>query len=353
MDHKKIAFRMVARCVLYIAIYSITVIFLMFILGRYPQIFPFSPQTELQTMAMMAIILVTGWIIIVYRFIRKSLWYVQQVAEAADHLIHEEGEAILLPAEIKPVQDRMNRVREEALRNKTLAKEAEQRKNDLVAYLAHDLRTPLTSIIGYLSLLQEAPDMPSEQRRGYTGIALEKAERLEGLINEFFEITRFSMTEFTLQPEHTNLSRMLEQIASEFSVDLAEKNMSWDLDILQGVEIKCDPGKLARGLDNLIKNAIKFGYPSTPVTFKLTDQGDGVTITLSNRGDDIPEDKLERIFDQFFRLDPARQTSRGGAGLGLAIAKEIIQLHNGEVRAFSREGVTTFRVILPKAGPAK
>lgn len=353
MDHKKIAFRMVVRCVLYIVIYSICVVAVLFLMGRYAWFLPIAPKSQWEAVAMLGLALVVGWIVIVYRFIKKGLWYVQQVAEASNHLIDQADKPILLPEEIKPIQDSMNQAREEALRNKILAKEAEQRKNDLVAYLAHDLRTPLTSIIGYLSLLNEAPDMPIAQRSGYTGIALEKAVRLEGLINEFFEITRFSMTEFTLEPAWTNLSRMMEQMASEFAIDLREKSLSWELDIPQNVEIRCDSGKLARALDNLIKNAIKFSYAGSPITFRLLSGKDRVTIFLSNLGDDIPNNKLQRIFEQFFRLDPARQTSRGGAGLGLAIAKEIIDLHQGEIRAFSQDGITTFRVTLPTAGPAK
>lgn len=176
-------------------------------------------------------ICLVGWAVITYYFISKPMRYLDEIVAASEQLARPTAEPIILPGVMKNVQDELNLVREQALRNAYLAKEAEQRKNDLIVYLAHDLKTPLTSVIGYLSLLRDEPRISQELRARYTGIALNKAERLEELVNEFFDITRFNLTTLTLEPERINLSRMLEQIANEFLPILKEKELRWALDI--------------------------------------------------------------------------------------------------------------------------
>ena len=155
-----------------------------------------------------------GWAGITYRFISRPLRYLDQVAAAAGKLAHPSEEPILLPEDLAQTEYELNQVRLRALRDARAAQEAEQRKNDLIVYLAHDLKTPLTSVIGYLTLLWDEPQISQELRAKYTGIALHKAQRLEDLINEFFDITRFSLSHTGPgSTERMNLSRMLEQIA--------------------------------------------------------------------------------------------------------------------------------------------
>ncbi|MFR4798362.1 MAG: sensor histidine kinase, partial [Lentihominibacter sp.] len=250
-------------------------------------------------------------------------------------------------APMKNVQDELNLFREQALRNERAAREAEQRKNDLIVYLAHDLKTPLTSVIGYLSLLRDEPQISSDIRAKYTGIALEKAQRLEDLINEFFDITRFNLSTPALEEEPTNLSRMLEQISYEFNPILSEKNLSLDTDIAPDIEILCDRNKMERVFDNLIRNAINYSYPNTRINLTMSPGKIGIDIIVSNHGKTIPADKLDRIFEQFFRLDSSRSTSTGGSGLGLAISKEIVELHGGLISASSENEMITLTVTLP------
>lgn len=154
----------------------------------------------------------------------KPLGYLDNIINAAERLSQPDEEPIQLPDTMRDVENELNLIREQALRSVAAAKEAEQRKNDLVVYLAHDLKTPLTSVIGYLTLLRDEPQISTELRSKYTGIALTKAERLEELINEFFDITRFNLTSLTLDEETVNLTRMLEQITYEFNPVLAEKD---------------------------------------------------------------------------------------------------------------------------------
>ncbi len=326
---------------------------------------------------MVAIILI-GWTLITHHFITLPLRYLDEIVGASGKLITSREESVRLSEILREVEEQLNRFRLQGLSAEAMAKEAEQRKNDLVIYLAHDLKTPLTSVIGYLSLLQDEPQISPQLRERYTGIALDKALRLEDLIGEFFDITRFNLTTLTLEPEQVNLSRMLEQITYEFLPVLSDKGLSWQLDIRPEVQMNCDSDKLQRVFDNLIRNAVNYSYPDTVVSLSMEivqePQGTAVPgapglhrplalqgpasssngpetawvrIKISNHGRTIPPEKLGRIFEQFFRLDSSRSTSTGGAGLGLAISKEIAELHGGQIQAESKNEQITFTLWLP------
>lgn len=289
-----------------------------------------------------------AWFIITYYFMARPLRYLDEIINASTQLAIPGQDPIILPSDaLKSVQDDLNQVREQAYRNAMLAKEAEQRKNDLIVYLAHDLKTPLTSVIGYLTLLHDEPEISTELRAKYVGIALNKAERLEDLINEFFDITRFNLTTLTLENEHTNLSRMLEQITSEFTPILTEKRLYWNTNIMPDVHMICDRDKLERVFDNLIRNAVNYSYPDTAISLSMSSDGEKIDIRIANHGKTIPPEKLSHIFEQFFRLDSSRSSSTGGAGLGLAISKEIVELHGGAITAQSENESISFTVLLP------
>lgn len=289
-----------------------------------------------------------GWLAISYRFIACSAQDQAWLLAGAEALGHPSETPIQMPARMKGAEDQLNLVREQALRSARAAKEAEQRKNDLVVYLAHDLKTPLTSIIGYLSLLQDEPQISPEARARYTSIALEKAERLEDLINEFFDITRFSLTHLELEKQEIDLKRMLEQMASEFEPALSDRRIQCRLELSAPLFLVCDPNKIARVFDNLFNNACHYACPDSVLVVAGRDEDDQVVITFRNVGPTIPPEKLERMFEQFFRLDPSRGTRSGSAGLGLAIAKEIVQAHGGTIIAQSADEQVVFIVTLPR-----
>ncbi len=291
--------------------------------------------------------LLAGWLAITHGFLRRPLKYLDDVVGAAEHLAGRADAPVSLPPALREIEDQLNLVREQSLRAEMEAREAQRRKDELLVYLAHDLKTPLTSVIGYLNLLADAPDLPAAQRARYTGIALDKALRLEDLLNEFFEITRFNLSHLELETRAVDLTRMLEQVADEFAPALADRGMRCDLRLPARMTYVCDPDKMARVFDNLLRNACSYGDAGTAVEVEGAMDAEGVALTFVNHGRTIPPEKLERLFDRFYRLDSARGTGAGGAGLGLAIAREIVEAHGGTVTAESADGRVAFRVRLP------
>ncbi len=228
-----------------------------------------------------------------------------------------------------------------------MLKEESTRKNDLIVYLAHDLKTPLTSIIGYLSLLKEIPEMPIAQQSNYINITLDKALRLEKLINEFFDITRYNLSQISLEKESINLYYMLVQLTDEFYPIFQAHGNTISLHADENLILYGDSEKLARVFNNILKNAVAYSYPNTEIQVFASGNEKEIHIDFQNRGKTIPKHKLESIFEKFFRLDESRSINTGCAGLGLAISKEIITLHGGTIWAESEQEQTTFHIILP------
>lgn len=267
-----------------------------------------------------------------------------------DYMKHDREAAEVFPAEFAEISVQMAEIKANMQRHEQAMKEEASRKNDLITYLAHDLKTPLTSVVGYLSLLEEAPDMPSEQRAKYVHITLEKALRLEKLINEFFEITRYNLQQIVLEKETVDVGFMLLQMTDEFFPVLHEHGNTVKLELPENageVKVYADAEKLARVFNNILKNAVAYSYPDTEIVVRFEEREGRVRIFFQNSGRTIPKQKLDSIFEKFFRLDDARTTNSGGAGLGLAIAKEIVTLHGGTITAESDNEITTFLVELP------
>lgn len=235
------------------------------------------------------------------------------------------------------------------MKNEELLKRETQRTKDLITYLAHDLKTPLASVIGYLNLLIDSPELTTEQRAKFLQITLDKAGRLEELINEFFDITRFSLQDIHLDKTAVDMVLLTQQMIEEFYPLLSEKNQRLTYEGPEALVIEADSEQLARVLNNLFKNALSYGVADSEIQVKLTESIDKIYLTVSNNGITIPQRQLEMIFDKFYRLDHARSTKTGGAGLGLAIAKEIMLAHDGTIHAVSENGLTTFELELPKS----
>ncbi len=353
---RKLAWRLIVRFFAEISIFTVFIIFLYFFViiikgfwiwrgteWIYPLLHWLNDRFEL----FLFLLLAAGYLIILVRCLMKPAAYLEQVVGAVEQIYNEKEDLIQLPSYLKEVEQQMNHIKLDVARSKRAAKEAEQRKNDLVVYLAHDLKTPLTSVIGYLTLLRDEGEISPALREKYLSISLDKAERLEDLINEFFEITRFSLTSLTLELSRVNLTRMLEQLVYEFQPMFEEKGLKCTLNAPPDFMLRMDVAKMQRVLDNLLKNAVNYSFEGGAIEIEAAPSEKELTLTVLNHGNTIPKEKLERIFEQFYRLDTARTSKSGGAGLGLAIAKEIVELHGGRITAFSEDEVIRFDVVVP------
>ena len=304
--------------------------------------------TDLRTSIIpILIIWVIGTLVLLYRLLKKTFGYIDEVGKATEDLVNKDVEYIELPDELEEIQKRMNHLKRESEKNEKLAKENEEKKDELIVYLAHDIKTPLTSMIGYLSILNEIDDMPKKKQKNYISIALDKSYRLEDLINELFDVARFNSEKIVLEKEELNLNLMLEQIIDDFYPTLREVNKSIKLNYDEPISINGDSDKLSRVFNNLIKNAISYSKEESEIVINLKKDNNNAIVEVINKGKQISKEKLSKIFEKFYRLDSARTSRTGGSGLGLAIAKDIVELHNGTIIAESNEEETTFRVTLP------
>lgn len=308
-------------------------------LGLYERTF----RKHADAMIMLSILLVSAGLF--YFYLHWLCGYFQAVSAGMDALLRDAPGEISLPPELLPIERKMNLAKRAMEQQKSDILLAEQKKKDLVMYLAHDLKTPLASAVSYLNLLRDERQLSEELRERYLAVSLAKAERLEDLINEFLEIARYSLSGITLQSCEINLTRLLEQLVYELQPILEEKGLTCRLAAPEDMLLKCDADKMQRVFDNLLRNAVLYSYNGTEITVEAECGGDEVTLKFSNHGMTIPAEKLERIFEQFYRLDTGRGSS--GNGLGLAIAKQIITLHKGTITVESGDGLTVFTVTLP------
>ena len=245
--------------------------------------------------------------VIIYRFISKYVNSINEVYNSLDSILKEDNETIKLP----------------------------------------NLKTPLTSIIGYLTLLSDEKDISKKSQEKYIKIALDKALRVEELTNQFFDITRYNLHDMPINKKQINISYLLEQLVDECYPMLEKNNLKCNLKVPEKVMYMGDGDKLARAFDNLLKNAINYSYENTTIEIELNENDKGIIIKFRNKGDKIPEYKLSKIFEKFYRGDDSRKSTTGGSGLGLAITKEIIELHGGNIMVKNDDEFIEFNILLP------
>ena len=284
--------------------------------------------------------------VIIYIFISKYVNSINEVYNSLDLILKENNETIKLPSEVNEFTEKLNDIKNDYITSKNNAKEAEQKKNDLIMYMAHDLKTPLTSIIGYLTLLNDEKNISKELQEKYIKIALDKSLRVEELTNQFFDITRYNLHSMPINKTELNITYLLKQLIDECYPMLEKNNLKCVLNAPDKVNYLGDGDKLARAFGNLLKNAISYSYKDTVIEINVIEELDKLYITFRNKGAKIPDYKLEKIFEKFYRGDESRTSSTGGAGLGLAITKEIIELHNGKISVKNDDEYIEFDIIL-------
>ena len=292
--------------------------------------------------------------VVFYLLEKASLDYIKDISEGVEeiasgnlsHVIPVKGDD-----EFSQVAESINHMTDDLKELLVFEREAEQQKTDLITNIAHDLRTPLTSIIGYLELLsgKNYDVLNDGQRKKYLKIAFNKSKRLEQLIKDLFDFTKLSYGRITMKVEYLDIVKLLEQLLEEAYPAFKERDMSYEFRTnTDSQEIMGDPVLIARLFDNLIGNAIKYGKDGKKVIIRLHSdiEADTVTVKVINFGFVIDEKDMEHIFEKFYRADRARSTETGGTGLGLAIVKNITEMHGGSVNVSSDLKGTVFTVKL-------
>lgn len=280
----------------------------------------------------------------------KSIAYIGRISDAMSNI--SEGDLntsveVIGDDEFASMAENLNKMVEDLRNLMDKEREAERSKNELITNVAHDLRTPLTSIIGYLELLSGKVEMPPQMQRKYIDIAYSKAKRLEKLIEDLFGFTKLNYGKISMHMAKVDIIKLLSQLLEESYPNFADKGLSYELQSnVPAKVITADGNLLARLFDNLINNAIKYGADGKRVIVKVTAGSSSVQVSVTNYGYVIPAEELPLIFEKFYRVEQSRSTHTGGTGLGLAIVKNIVDMHGGTITVNSDLNGTVFTVTL-------
>ena len=254
--------------------------------------------------------------------------------------------------EFSEIADSINEMSRNLSQNMESQKAAERTKDELITNVAHDLRTPLTSILGYLDLLTQGDFLTDDQRQKYLSIVSNKARQLETLVKDLFDYTRYDKDKVKIKKEILDLNLFMPQIVDEFYPSFVDNQLECRTDFYDGaLNIEGNGELLARAIGNLMSNAIKYGAEGKLVEVKTGRMDKMACVAVINYGKIIPEEDLDKIFDKFYRVESSRSLKTGGTGLGLAIAKNIVTLHDGKIWATSDESGTRFQIELPEVRP--
>ena len=246
-----------------------------------------------------------------------------------DYRIREEGND-----EIRTIASNINHMAEEINKKIVAQRNAEKTKADLITNVSHDLRTPLTSIMGYIGLVKDGRYDSEETKKEYLDIAFNKSEKLKVLIEDLFEYTKFNNDGIKINKVEVNLNGFIFQLIEELMPLFEENNLT----ILKSTSreamlVDLDPDKMLRVFENLFTNAVKYSYKPGEISVSIYECEGYAIVVIRNRGQHIPKEKVDKLFDRFYRVDESRNANTGGSGLGLAISKNIVELHEGQIYA--------------------
>ena len=282
---------------------------------------------------------------------RKSFVYIDRISETMENIAGGDLNAFVEvdgDDEFSGMAENLNLMTEDIRNLMDRERESERTKNELITNIAHDLRTPLTSIIGYLEILVQKQDLPEETRARYVEIAYTKSKKLQQLINDLFSFTKLTYGKIAMRVSGLDLVKLLSQLLTEFYPSFEEAGLQYELESnVPALMITADPNLLARLFENLVNNAIKYGAEGKRIRVKVRGTEKTAEVRVINYGKVIPADELPMIFDRFYRVEQSRSSSTGGTGLGLAIAKNIVEMHGGTISVTSDLSGTSFIVTLP------
>ncbi|OMF16521.1 two-component sensor histidine kinase [Paenibacillus amylolyticus] len=300
---------------------------------------------------LMIVVGVLGFVLFFFLFSRKVMRVLDEITAGIQEVAKGELShriEVKTSDEFGVVAASINQMAEQLQLSLQEERNAVAAKNDLITGISHDLRTPLTSILGFLEYIEKDRYQDEIEMRYYVSIAYEKSLTLRKLIDDLFEYTRVSGGSLPLSLQALNLNSFLMQLAEEFAPMLEEAGMEYK--IIGGQEplwIQAAPGELVRAYENLFSNAIRYGSQGKLMEIGLALEGKEAVVRISNYGEPIPTQDLPHLFDRFYRVDKSRSQDTGGTGLGLAIAKSMIELHRGSIVAYSENGRTDFVTRFP------
>ena len=287
------------------------------------------------------------FLLFIKRIVKDMTYISDRIIDIADG---KSDEKIIIERqdEIGEIAGRINEMTEQINQLITSERDALQSNNDLIACVAHDLRTPITSVKGYLDLALDTKHYDLEQRQKYVRIAQTKANRLEYLIHDLFNYTKLTSGEITLHRSKIDLVQLVEQMVEEFYPLFQEEELECTTKYnISYLEMNMDGELIARAVQNLLSNAIKYGKDGKHVYVELECLEQEVQIRVTNYGLVIPEESIKHLFDKFYRVERSRNVKTGGTGLGLNIAQEIVHLHGGRIQVTSGASGTCFTIALP------
>ena len=287
------------------------------------------------------------FLLFIKRIVKDMTYISDRIIDIADG---KSDEKIIIERqdEIGEIAGRINEMTEQINQLITSERDALQSNKDLIACVAHDLRTPITSVKGYLDLALDTKHYDLEQRQKYVRIAQTKANRLEYLIHDLFNYTKLTSGEITLHRSKIDLVQLVEQMVEEFYPLFQEEELECTTKYnISYLEMNMDGELIARAVQNLLSNAIKYGKDGKHVYVELECLEQEVQIRVTNYGLVIPEESIKHLFDKFYRVERSRNVKTGGTGLGLNIAQEIVHLHGGRIQVTSGASGTCFTIALP------
>ncbi|KYG29541.1 sensor histidine kinase [Alkalihalobacillus trypoxylicola] len=310
----------------------------------------FFSDTYLNTVTVISFIL---FILIMLVILHKHILYLVKIEEGLEKMASgqlKEKIEIVEDSDLARIAEKTNQLSdklEQTIKEERLAEEA---KTELITNVSHDLRTPLTSILGYLELIERDQYKDEVTLRYYTDIAFRKTKQVHAMVNDLFEYIRTKNPSLVLDKKVIDLKELIKQSTEQLTIQFNKEEMTCRIELPeQESKINIDPEKISRVFENILGNALKYGKEGKYVDINFQQSLDEVKIEIKNYGDPISKMDIPYLFDRFYRIEKSRSKDTGGSGLGLAIAKNIVELHNGKIKVTSDQTGTAFTIQLPKS----